>query len=169
MKLNILRFRLYTFLILSLLLREYIGFKNCSVNTYIKCGFFEDSMYVWSLCFLKNRMLLQQSLYWTGKTTRVEHLFTFAVADGNVTVADVLTSYESCNITSYDNLFRTPLHWAALLGGLNMKPRTNSRRNCLSTEIFRGFSPLSAPTSYLIGLIFNWICSTLYLNSSVVC
>ncbi|XP_054440585.1 inversin isoform X2 [Pteronotus mesoamericanus] len=40
----------------------------------------------------------------------------FAVADGNVTVADVLTSYESCNITSYDNLFRTPLHWAALLG-----------------------------------------------------
>ncbi|XP_060156672.1 inversin isoform X3 [Globicephala melas] len=40
----------------------------------------------------------------------------FAVADGNVTVVDVLTSYESCNITSYDNLFRTPLHWAALLG-----------------------------------------------------
>ncbi|XP_036744276.2 inversin isoform X6 [Manis pentadactyla] len=40
----------------------------------------------------------------------------FAVADGNMTVADVLTSYESCNITSYDNLFRTPLHWAALLG-----------------------------------------------------
>uniref|UniRef100_A0A9L0JD79 Inversin n=1 Tax=Equus asinus TaxID=9793 RepID=A0A9L0JD79_EQUAS len=39
----------------------------------------------------------------------------FAVADGNVTVVDVLTSYESCNITSYDNLFRTPLHWAALL------------------------------------------------------
>ncbi|XP_020851191.1 inversin isoform X2 [Phascolarctos cinereus] len=40
----------------------------------------------------------------------------FAVADGNVTVVDILTSYESCNITSYDNLFRTPLHWAALLG-----------------------------------------------------
>ncbi|XP_059110318.1 inversin isoform X4 [Peromyscus eremicus] len=40
----------------------------------------------------------------------------FAVADGNLTVVDVLTSYESCNITSYDNLFRTPLHWAALLG-----------------------------------------------------
>ncbi|XP_015415961.1 PREDICTED: inversin isoform X1 [Myotis davidii] len=40
----------------------------------------------------------------------------FAVADGNMTVVDVLTSYESCNITSYDNLFRTPLHWAALLG-----------------------------------------------------
>ncbi|XP_069866841.1 inversin isoform X1 [Dipodomys merriami] len=40
----------------------------------------------------------------------------FAVADGNVTVVDVLISYESCNITSYDNLFRTPLHWAALLG-----------------------------------------------------
>ncbi|XP_017658364.1 inversin isoform X6 [Nannospalax galili] len=40
----------------------------------------------------------------------------FAVADGNLTVVDVLTSYESCNVTSYDNLFRTPLHWAALLG-----------------------------------------------------
>ncbi|XP_075416338.1 inversin isoform X2 [Tenrec ecaudatus] len=39
----------------------------------------------------------------------------FAVADGNVAVVDVLTSYESCTITSYDNLFRTPLHWAALL------------------------------------------------------
>nr|XP_028557988.1 inversin isoform X1 [Podarcis muralis] len=40
----------------------------------------------------------------------------FAVADGNVAVADLLTSYEGCNVTSYDNLFRTPLHWAALLG-----------------------------------------------------
>lgn len=40
----------------------------------------------------------------------------FAVADGNVAVVDVLTSYEGCNVTSYDNLFRTPLHWAALLG-----------------------------------------------------
>uniref|UniRef100_A0A8C8RGI8 Inversin n=1 Tax=Pelusios castaneus TaxID=367368 RepID=A0A8C8RGI8_9SAUR len=43
----------------------------------------------------------------------------FAVADGNVAVVDVLTSYEGCNVTSYDNLFRTPLHWAALLGKLN--------------------------------------------------
>uniref|UniRef100_A0A663LQ91 Inversin n=1 Tax=Athene cunicularia TaxID=194338 RepID=A0A663LQ91_ATHCN len=34
----------------------------------------------------------------------------------NVAVVDVLTSYEGCNVTSYDNLFRTPLHWAALLG-----------------------------------------------------
>ncbi|XP_061445700.1 inversin isoform X2 [Rhineura floridana] len=39
----------------------------------------------------------------------------FAVADGNVAVVDLLTSYEGCNVTSYDNLFRTPLHWAALL------------------------------------------------------
>ncbi|XP_072109606.1 inversin isoform X6 [Mobula birostris] len=39
----------------------------------------------------------------------------FAVADGNEAVVDVLTMYEGCNITSYDNLFRTPLHWAALL------------------------------------------------------
>lgn len=47
----------------------------------------------------------------------------FAVADGNMTVADVLTSYESCNITSYDNLFRTPLHWAALLGELHVNEK----------------------------------------------
>ncbi|XP_068180673.1 inversin isoform X2 [Antennarius striatus] len=40
----------------------------------------------------------------------------FAVADGNESVAEVLTSYEGCNVTAYDNLFRTPLHWAALLG-----------------------------------------------------
>lgn len=41
----------------------------------------------------------------------------FAVADGNEAVVEVLTSYEGCNVTAYDNLFRTPLHWAALLGG----------------------------------------------------
>lgn len=40
----------------------------------------------------------------------------FAVADGNKAVVEVLTSYEGCNVTAYDNLFRTPLHWAALLG-----------------------------------------------------
>ncbi|XP_026534114.1 inversin isoform X4 [Notechis scutatus] len=40
----------------------------------------------------------------------------FAVADGNIAVVELLTSYESCNVSSYDNLFRTPLHWAALLG-----------------------------------------------------
>lgn len=42
----------------------------------------------------------------------------FAVADGNEAVVEVLTSYEGCNVTAYDNLFRTPLHWAALLGEL---------------------------------------------------
>lgn len=40
----------------------------------------------------------------------------FAVADGNEAVVEVLTSYEGCSVTAYDNLFRTPLHWAALLG-----------------------------------------------------
>nr|XP_057940442.1 inversin isoform X2 [Doryrhamphus excisus] len=40
----------------------------------------------------------------------------FAVADGNQAVVEVLTSYQGCNVTAYDNLFRTPLHWAALLG-----------------------------------------------------
>ncbi|NP_001408058.1 inversin isoform 4 [Mus musculus] len=50
----------------------------------------------------------------------------FAVADGNLTVVDVLTSYESCNITSYDNLFRTPLHWAALLGTFGQRNKSGT-------------------------------------------
>ncbi|CAG11933.1 unnamed protein product, partial [Tetraodon nigroviridis] len=50
------------------------------------------------------------------ETTRDGHLCTFAVADGNEAVVKVLTSYQGCNVTAYDNLFRTPLHWAALLG-----------------------------------------------------
>ncbi|XP_045152497.1 inversin isoform X2 [Echinops telfairi] len=54
----------------------------------------------------------------------------FAVADGNVTVVDVLTSYESCNITSYDNLFRTPLHWAALLGHAQIAHLLLERSKC---------------------------------------
>ncbi|KAM8825900.1 inversin isoform 2-T2 [Synchiropus picturatus] len=45
----------------------------------------------------------------------------FAVADGNEAVVEVLTSYEGCNVTAYDNLFRTPLHWAALLGKLAVR------------------------------------------------
>ncbi|XP_045323744.1 inversin isoform X5 [Leopardus geoffroyi] len=55
----------------------------------------------------------------------------FAVADGNVTVVDVLTSYESCNITSYDNLFRTPLHWAALLEDISL-PKSRMPNSFLS-------------------------------------
>ena len=31
----------------------------------------------------------------------------FAVADGNEAVVEVLTSYEGCSVTAYDNLFRT--------------------------------------------------------------
>lgn len=47
----------------------------------------------------------------------------FAVADGNEAVVEVLTSYQGCNVTAYDNLFRTPLHWAALLGKMTHIPR----------------------------------------------
>lgn len=46
----------------------------------------------------------------------------FAVADGNEAVVKVLTSYQGCNVTAYDNLFRTPLHWAALLGEGDANP-----------------------------------------------
>ncbi|XP_021351828.1 inversin-like isoform X2 [Mizuhopecten yessoensis] len=39
-----------------------------------------------------------------------------AVADGNEAVVVALTSVENCNVSALDNMFRTPLHWAAVLG-----------------------------------------------------
>uniref|UniRef100_A0A8C4R226 Inversin n=1 Tax=Eptatretus burgeri TaxID=7764 RepID=A0A8C4R226_EPTBU len=40
----------------------------------------------------------------------------FAIACGNVTVVEALIASPGCNVTVHDNLFRTSLHWAALLG-----------------------------------------------------
>ncbi|XP_046555449.1 LOW QUALITY PROTEIN: inversin-like [Haliotis rubra] len=41
-----------------------------------------------------------------------------AVADGNESIVNVLvqTSIRKCNVSALDNWFRTPLHWAAVLG-----------------------------------------------------
>ncbi|KAK3756744.1 hypothetical protein RRG08_018466 [Elysia crispata] len=39
-----------------------------------------------------------------------------AVADGNESVVNVLTSVKNVNVSALDNMFRTPLHWAAVLG-----------------------------------------------------
>uniref|UniRef100_K1PRS0 Inversin n=1 Tax=Magallana gigas TaxID=29159 RepID=K1PRS0_MAGGI len=39
-----------------------------------------------------------------------------AVADGNEAIVRALTSVENCNVSALDNMFRTPLHWAAVLG-----------------------------------------------------
>ncbi|CAL1532046.1 unnamed protein product [Lymnaea stagnalis] len=39
-----------------------------------------------------------------------------AVADGNESVVNVLTTVKNCNVSALDNVFRTPLHWAAVLG-----------------------------------------------------
>ncbi|KAK3083082.1 hypothetical protein FSP39_013452 [Pinctada imbricata] len=39
-----------------------------------------------------------------------------SVADGNELVVRLLTSVEKCNVSALDNMFRTPLHWAAVLG-----------------------------------------------------
>lgn len=69
------------------------------------------------LLFLKEAAPTESLLNWQDYEGRTP--LHFAVADGNVAVVDVLTSYEGCNVTSYDNLFRTPLHWAALLGKLD--------------------------------------------------
>lgn len=39
-----------------------------------------------------------------------------AVADGNAAVVKALVAVENCNVSALDNMFRTPLHWAAVLG-----------------------------------------------------
>ncbi|CAG2222611.1 INVS [Mytilus edulis] len=39
-----------------------------------------------------------------------------AVADGNESIVKVLISVVNSNISALDNMFRTPLHWAAVLG-----------------------------------------------------
>ncbi|XP_059165676.1 inversin-like [Physella acuta] len=39
-----------------------------------------------------------------------------AVADGNESLVTALTSVKNCNVSALDNVFRTPLHWAAVLG-----------------------------------------------------
>ncbi|RDD37644.1 Inversin [Trichoplax sp. H2] len=46
-----------------------------------------------------------------GRTTL--HL---AVADGNEAIVKALTSFGKCNVSLPDRMFRTPLHWAAVLG-----------------------------------------------------
>ncbi|XP_052812830.1 inversin-like isoform X2 [Mya arenaria] len=39
-----------------------------------------------------------------------------AVADGNIAVVKALVAVDNCNVSALDNMFRTPLHWAAVLG-----------------------------------------------------
>lgn len=73
---------------------------------------------IFLIIFLKEAAPTESLLNWQDYEGRTP--LHFAVADGNVAVVDVLTSYEGCNVTSYDNLFRTPLHWAALLGKLDI-------------------------------------------------
>ncbi|XP_069491046.1 inversin [Ambystoma mexicanum] len=51
----------------------------------------------------------------------------FAVAAGNESVVEALTSYQGCRVMAYDNLFRTPLHWAALLGHASIARRLLDR------------------------------------------
>ncbi|XP_052235059.1 inversin-like isoform X4 [Dreissena polymorpha] len=38
------------------------------------------------------------------------------VADGNEAVVKALVAVDNCNVSALDNMFRTPLHWAAVLG-----------------------------------------------------
>lgn len=104
------------------MLRENICLESRSVNTSVKCDLVRIPCVSEVLVPSKQDAAPTESLLnWQDYEGRTP--LHFAVADGNMTVADVLTSYESCNITSYDNLFRTPLHWAALLGELHVNEK----------------------------------------------
>ena len=49
------------------------------------------------------------------------------------------TSVENCNVSALDNMFRTPLHWAAVLG--KYRERSGSVVECLTRD--RGAPGLS--------------------------
>ncbi|XP_070570393.1 inversin-like [Ptychodera flava] len=58
-----------------------------------------------------------------------------AVADGNEPIVDALTSLDKCNVTALDNMFRTPLHWAAVLGHTKIvQLLLNSKADYASTD-----------------------------------
>lgn len=65
-----------------------------------------------------------------------------AVAGGNETVVSSLISLESCDVNALDNMFRTPLHWAAVFGYstivsmlLNSKADTSSSDSAGATPL----------------------------------
>ncbi|XP_039177590.1 inversin isoform X7 [Crotalus tigris] len=92
----------------------------------------------------------------------------FAVADGNIAVVDLLTSYESCNVSSYDNLFRTPLHWAALLGHAQIV-HVLLERNKVGTILSdsQGATPLhyAAQSNFSGRTALHWLCNNGYLDA----
>ncbi|XP_064646687.1 inversin-like [Lineus longissimus] len=65
-----------------------------------------------------------------------------AVADGNEAVCDALTSLEKCSVSALDNMFRTPLHWAAVLGHANIVNLLLNRNADYSSSDSNGATPL---------------------------
>ena len=43
-----------------------------------------------------------------------------AVAQNNMVVVNALIDFEHCDVSVRDNMNRTPLHWAAVLGSVNI-------------------------------------------------
>ncbi|XP_025099577.1 inversin-like isoform X3 [Pomacea canaliculata] len=65
-----------------------------------------------------------------------------AVADGNQSIVDLLTSVEKCTVSALDNMFRTPLHWAAFLGHSRIvKLLLQNSADCTSSDS-NGATPL---------------------------
>ncbi|XP_052080740.1 inversin-like [Mytilus californianus] len=62
-----------------------------------------------------------------------------AVADGNESIVKVLISVVNSNISALDNMFRTPLHWAAVLGKKLNTGFRNSERTPLQCAAYGGY------------------------------
>ncbi|XP_023931035.1 inversin-like isoform X1 [Lingula anatina] len=65
-----------------------------------------------------------------------------AVADGNYAVVDALISLEKCNVSALDNMFRTPLHWAAVLGHSKIVELLLSKKADYASSDSNGATPL---------------------------
>ncbi|XP_077564056.1 uncharacterized protein LOC144179539 isoform X2 [Haemaphysalis longicornis] len=65
-----------------------------------------------------------------------------AVASGTLPVIDLLTSWSECEVNALDDLFRTPLHWAAILGRREVVQLLLDRRADPSLADRTGATPL---------------------------
>jgi len=65
-----------------------------------------------------------------------------AIAGGNEAVVSSLISLESCDVNALDNMFRTPLHWAAVFGHSTIVSMLLSSKVDASSSDSAGATPL---------------------------
>lgn len=61
-----------------------------------------------------------------------------AIAEGNTHIVAALISEDECNVNAMDNMFRTPLHWAAALGRTQVVNMLLTPRNVAATGVTSG-------------------------------